>query len=697
VTPFRSSRALPTALLVALCLLPEVADAWQLRLDRQYVPFPPADLRTGLAVDLDGDGREEYVGLAVPPFYSRPVAHVLRHDGATGKPVHAGGVPLPSYLTNGRLLPFRIPGTSRHGLVASPDFPWSGSPAIMLEGPKLSRRTTLPIYDTETVIAAGDADGDGVIDIFTARGTTIHRWSPTDGAVPLATGTFSGCSPQLFARCLRAELAQVDGDPELELIAAGAQTDVLDAASLALEAHSSFGPTSELELAEIDGDAASEWVQLRPIDQNVDYIAGVFNGSAQPARELPCEICINGRFAIGDTFGADGRDELLYGHANAQTYRVDLQTGVRTFFGAPLEVRTAVDFDGDGIDELVTYFELSGGLLRVWSASALPSTIAQFVPEVMAPIRRWNPGRLVLPRSESISGQFRIAEWPGGQTIHTYPETLDWQVLRPIYDVAFAAADTDGVEDLVLLTDTAVHGFSGLDYHELWRIEPQMVPSRRYPYRLAPLQLDADPQMELIAAVDRGLEAWDVPSGAVLWSIPVSMLSHAVLEIAQLDTDPGLEAVVSTRHQFHVFDLDSRTLQYTVAGEPGAALAVNTYQGSPHIYANSNGHLVVRDPIDGAEVARFEDLPLLYGLAVVPGTRLMIGLAWDRAIAFDADTGAVVATSAFLDSSLQAERNPVVRALGNGRFSVEVPGTTTYSELTLDPSLFSDGFEPVDE
>ncbi|MEO0651021.1 MAG: VCBS repeat-containing protein, partial [Planctomycetota bacterium] len=273
-----------------------------------------------LAVDLDGDGREELVSVHA---YDTSYGVLGRFDAerqafALRASEYAGQTPVGLAVVD-------LDGDGRRDLaIANRDAGRvSVLPGTGLATPEkavfyAARRT--PIGNNPLGVAVGDLDGDGALDAVGANGS--------DGSLSVLLGRFGllegrrdlsvGASPTAV------RVVDVDGDGQLDLVAlcrpaAGAQ--------LALRRNrgaGEFGPLETLDLggdgahlATIDlaGDGAPDLVVCDPLGSRAMVVDLPFPSDGSPPSLRPMSVGARPTAAVG-LASPDGRELLLVAHSS---------------------------------------------------------------------------------------------------------------------------------------------------------------------------------------------------------------------------------------------------------------------------------------------------------------------------------------------------------------------------------------------
>jgi len=193
--------------------------------------------------------------------------------------------------------------------------------------------------------AAGDIDGDGYAEIFLAgegaiiRLDGVHRRKSDAAAASVATPF----------NCVNLEFGDLNGDGSPELVCAGgggiAIYNALTLDNLALR----FGADSPIVLAEVDGDP-----QLEIVSGDGHVIDGLAALAGIPGSQWVSSGSFGATIAAGDLDG-DGIDEIVAARNNLSPVVFDaVAQSVRATIAVPdAETVGVVDLDGDGRAEIL--------------------------------------------------------------------------------------------------------------------------------------------------------------------------------------------------------------------------------------------------------------------------------------------------------------------------------------------------------
>lgn len=323
----------------------------------------PAPSVAPIFVDLDQDGRNELVTLACIALGPCAV-HVYR-DGAGGVEL-VDSMPVGFRSFRSQLLP--IPGSAPGMILVQEVYPPNGTVDwLEIRGLPLVVQRRLSPAPTGTLMQVGDLSGDGNLQVLVLANWASNRLERRN----LLDGSLLWQSPYAAASAIA---TQLDEDPALEIIA----TQV-------------FGESARV----YDGNHGGvEWTYPSGFDQGA--IAGQFDPG------------------IGvRTFATHG--------AMQRIFRSSPYSPLREFAtqdGPP----TAIDIQGDGVDELVSGPTFQGHMVTrdaLSGATVLSANVFAGNSSMKASIGRMDPAGAALAVGVSLeSGQpekLRIVELPAGQ------------------------------------------------------------------------------------------------------------------------------------------------------------------------------------------------------------------------------------------------------------------------------------------
>ena len=375
-------------------------------LELRFVGVPPHsfpglavhDSRAAAAADFDGDGDPD---LAVATF--GPL-HLLVNDGNgnfSDAPTGDDDSLLPVLIYDFTVaLAADLHGDGAVDLVLGTG---PGQPIALLVGDGEGRMVepdegALPDNaDHVTALAAGDLNGDGVLDLVTANASAdpgAPGWNRIYLSAKGFPGTYEAAPEEYLPQPEQATsaiaLADLDGDSDLDLLAAAATAPdgvflrlypkalgaFTDAPSGLLPAPP--GPVSHLVAEDLDGDGDVDFVAVCPAAQDRLYLndgdAHFFDATAVG---MPLDFA-DGEFAILEDLDLDGDFDLVIAN-NLYQNRLYLNDGAGRFLDYtpilpirkdPSTAVLAADLDGDFDSDLL--FLNSGGESNQFLLSVTP-------------------------------------------------------------------------------------------------------------------------------------------------------------------------------------------------------------------------------------------------------------------------------------------------------------------------------------
>ncbi|HUD41167.1 MAG TPA: hypothetical protein VMR06_04135 [Dokdonella sp.] len=554
-------------------------------------------------------------------------------------------------------------------------------------GEPLVERRQLPIVPGASAAGAGDVDGDGIEDLVVSTQTGVFTYRLSDGAL---SRTYAFAGTQDLA------LAQLDADPALEIVLAGAAGRVIDGATQALEWQYIDGFGSRLAIGSLGGMSADRWVSAGTGSAFTAFRSGPW--SPLWTAYTPFEVSLlaiapfgaqgHGSVFVGDTVwsgvgvhdaatGAEltritsPRPTAVSDVSMLEVDRADLAIasqpvdpnpalllassldgstlwGLRGLSGAD---RTAIldDVDGDGHPELLT-----GGsaitTLRDAASGHIEWTAEE--RETLTPFQ-------IAVTSAKADASRRIAlagNGPAGVLI-----VLDGSTREQIFRVAdpftgkgafgystrglvVSDVDADGLEDYLFASQSNVLGgspakltaVSGIDGHQLWMTDVPGSPFNKMSGLLL-IDTDAAPSGKAAVVVTRqALNAYDVATGAELWTMLLD--NHGASYVSHgVDGRPEL-AVFTNHSKMTYFDASTRAVlrNYPTGASDRLALALG---GDVHrMLIATQETLVLVDGSTGQTLATSPDLGPVpeegFGLAAAPMGRnaWVLGLSTENGL-----------------------------------------------------------------
>jgi hypothetical protein len=679
----------------------------------------PGETRAA-AADLDGDGRDEVVGMS----------SMFSGQARTGTAVSVQGFDASNVWTvlqlefgdedflAGTVVGRRVGGDIIAAAVTRPD---SGGVlrrfVDYFEGFPLVRTRSVPIESYRWPEALRDVDGDGDLDLITQGGTGV-AFAQSLRAEDLITGQQLWTHP-IAVQPRTLSYVQLDADPALEIAIGGSQGSIIDGATGLLEWTSStaFGLV-----------VAGDFGPGAPPTFATGYLGDIsfFRGPPYALTESH-EVMGDPVFAIN--LDDDSEDEL----ATVNGYSV-------AFFDRR---------DRDGAATIVANLRLEEMYTKSASLSELDGDPE---PEVLA-----LDGRAGVLQSGSERGAV-FDPISGDALADFWSQRFD---AMPIVVVPFSGAGAEQVALFSLVAGggsmagvqllDAVTGDPGLKTDVLHQLSGGQPPS------FASVQLDADPQAEILLGRRTDIESgyialdgktlrlqvfgpaptdpWgprfssfvdvadvdgdgereivvvdepdrvrilDVATGAIEWESPSMERWVRSAQSFQVDADPALELLIWDGKDLHVFDGATHDLQWEIESEHFGALHAFRDQGScrlvviaPEAAGSASGALEMFD-CNGAPLRELS-IPLVEGFdqffAVHRGDGYMFSRG--RLLRIDLETGASTTISGMVGPSAGLRRDSVVfRTTDSGDLELLFANDGKVERLqVILPDSFADGFE----
>lgn len=662
----------------------------------------------GVAADLDGDGRKEWVSL--DSFGDEYREHVLTAIEASGDGMSASAVFGGRSFRVGKLLVYRRTdhaGADGVALVGASNRHFSAGERF--EGLPLRSVGRLPDLLLQPPVAIADVDGNGVLDLITRTVAGFNRWE-YGAQVPLVESAVPICQSDSGNVCVDATLGNFDADAQLELLFGYPQLTVLDADDLEV-IWSYPGNFAEVASGNVDSDPALEIVVRRSTGAAYEVLDTQVSGPVSTF-PIPCfSTCEPGVMWLGDTRGQDGRAELLSAHALDGIHRLSLPDG--QVDGPPYPgngvVAGVVDLDGDGRDNLLRSRPmefapilelLESGDFTTRAALSLQSGGLQVAGVWPRPLRR---EFVIANYAHPAIGTLTSIDPDTGAVLWQFPTADAPYGLRGPLALAALHADTDSSIDIAVLTDAYLIAFSGMDRRELWRLS--VVSDNQSPTAMAVGDLDGDGLDEAVLAYrDFRLRALRLPSGELLWTEPSIADTYAVeqLQWAQLDADADMELLASGSGGVRAVDANGSGTLFSSRVAAVGGVAVRQVGGQVELA------IAQYVPDHRLRIYRAGDFELLREGALPQGTvsRALVAIGDSEWLVLATREGRLLAVSA-LDFRIGASTDTLGHELGLGaklsvagdsvhgvyRLAVGSAASFVEARFMVDAPMFRSGFE----
>ena len=237
----------------------------------------------------------------------------------------------------------------------------------------LAEQRSFSVTGDATGAAVGDMDNDGVDELLVVASNGLHAYSMDDGSPKWSY-------PVNFVRDIA--LAQLDADPALEIVLAGVTPGlVLDGATRATDWEHIDGFGTRVSTGSLETGGGVQWVGARAFTTFTVFRASpwapIWSGGRPSSIEAidTAHIDPMGLDAIVVGEGSRGGVLVYDGTSHAERLRIPNE-------GMGINDAVAVDFDGDGLDEIAFASEstfLDGPLITV-ASSVNGSSVWQYTP-----------------------------------------------------------------------------------------------------------------------------------------------------------------------------------------------------------------------------------------------------------------------------------------------------------------------------
>lgn len=430
--------------------------------------------------------------------------------------------------------------------------------------------------------------------------------------------------------CRALEVAQLDGDPALEILAAGRQSRIFDSVTgLSQWLYQFEFPFTFVGVGNLDGNPGLDFVL-----SGTGMPTRIFAGTVpQVVGEIPFTNVAFSSLVVADIDG-DGRDELVLGTGGANKVQIydttNLAAPLREIDNAGLAVSHMVvaNFDGDAAPEAWWVSDiLTTTADKLVLADLGPGEIQFRQEDVIGPIHVAGPAQL----DNDPDLDLAVVSTTGnagfnGATVFIY--SADTGLLKRSFRLfrdpvtqqgltvtALELAQLDGTGPLELVASG--QGFAnfamGFDSFGTtrWYVEqtPETPISYALPRGMVVTDTNGDGIDDVILQTDApgGLFELNGADGAIRWRVPPTAEMPSGLAVAQLDADSSLELVASysqtqnTVAVSRIYDLASKQLERIIeVGGPLVGVLISEPRGTRD--------LLFLDPGDFGSTMRAYDL-----------------------------------------------------------------------------------------
>lgn len=541
-----------------------------------------------LIVDLDGDGTNEVVvsGTTEPSGGWRGRSHFTVLKRVDGVFRLVSRVPLARNETFVFSEMKQIPvALGQPGVFLASLQDENGGKLVVFEGPNFRRlrenvigsRNIRGAIRPELFYVRGvkDIDADGDLEVLGSIGTNAQIRDLNSNAV-----VWTGAEGQQAV-----DAGQLDADPALEIVVSGDVGTVLDGATLAVEWTYFGGFQGRPVLGEFDGDSSTqEFAIVGASDTTTVFASSPFYSPISDFKAMQTS-----RSVVYDMDG-DGSDELISGTrplSEIVAYRPWSWTVAYSHANPVLGVNdlSIGELDGDSSPEIV-YGGGSGSgspaILRIIDVSSDAVEYSAF--DAMGPHSNVavadvdGDGQLeaIYGPIESAAGRegmrVSIADAATGEVLRTW--TPD-STVRPFFDhwgPQLAAINLDADPQLEIVVASAFHlhpgvrVLDGLTWELQW--EGLDVEGLQRPLgALGSMFFNEDEVPDLLTSGSGRLLVWDGATGELLWKTDAFAIATPNTNVlaANIDEDPALEILVQNQTTVVAFDSRTRMLEWNLS------------------------------------------------------------------------------------------------------------------------------------
>lgn len=650
-------------------------------------------------VDLFGDGNAEILATSSASSEGG-YWYTLQHDGSELQQTYSS---LPR----------------EDGLVGVAAANEAGVPRIVVAG-----RRTVSLYDGASkrelatfptisnlnlAVAAGDLDGNGILDAVVCDDSNLYIYELLTGSVRIRYG---------FG-CRDIAVGQTDGDPQLELALAGNPSGgfVLDGSSLDVEWADLRGFGENVDLADFDGDGRDE-VAAAPT-----YTSGLRVLDPETGMQLWETQAVSVDALAGANLDAEPGAELVW---------IDQGSGsVHVLDGATAQELRQIQNPTDGATRIALGDTDQDGILDIaWGSAAMTGDgMHLFVARgdslaVTARSLDWGGhcgaaavGDFLGDGSRELAGASRSSDYFGGgigfvldlssgRLRRSAPQDFPGGGWTQVQGFTAAQLDGDAQLEYCLIGGESLGCFDGASFAEQWRLQ---LP--RIPRVVIARELDGEGAEEVLVATDgRYIHAFEGESGGQKWRSPeLDVVYPGFDRIATLDLGGTYPAVVAGSAWgdagLTTYAADSGAVSAGPWDTSLRSFAPSPDLGPPQslVLGREDGAVLLFEPLSGTEgavLATFPETVEDFAFADFDrdGTLDVAALLPQRLEIQDGETGQTMWTSPYL-GALNDIKGPLLVGDLDGDSVPELLIGTYYGFALFEGPLFSvftDGFESGD-